>query len=296
MTVDVTDDSTDGGQGGPSGGGAPQANAERPATAGTPAMHAVPARFEAVDDCWNRIGVYGDASCERLAEAIHCRNCEVYASAAIRLLDRVPVDMAAPGLDDTVPRAPGMESGADGALAGASDVASTGASTGASKGASTGASTGALNDAADGDAAVIGRFLVFRVGDEWLGLSARAIAQVVPEPPIVPIAKRRGGLRPGIANVAGAPTVALRLARLLEIAERPRQGGLSVVFEHDGHRTLLAVDEVADVITVRALHRLPATLDRALQHYAFATAVWRDRPVGLLDAERLNEGIARGLR
>lgn len=42
-----------------------------------------------VDDCWNRIGVHGDKSCERLAEHVHCRNCEVYAAAATYLLDRI---------------------------------------------------------------------------------------------------------------------------------------------------------------------------------------------------------------
>ncbi|SDH73878.1 chemotaxis-related protein WspD [Pseudomonas flavescens] len=42
----------------------------------------------AIDDCWNRIGVQGDKSCERLQEHLHCRNCEVHASLASRLLDR----------------------------------------------------------------------------------------------------------------------------------------------------------------------------------------------------------------
>jgi chemotaxis-related protein WspD len=42
----------------------------------------------AIDDCWNRIGVQGDKSCERLREHVHCRNCEVYAAAATRLLER----------------------------------------------------------------------------------------------------------------------------------------------------------------------------------------------------------------
>lgn len=42
-------------------------------------------------DCWNRIGVAGDQSCEKLATHIHCRNCEVYAGAAQRNLQR-PVD------------------------------------------------------------------------------------------------------------------------------------------------------------------------------------------------------------
>lgn len=46
------------------------------------------AERDAVDDCWNRIGVQGDKSCERLVKHIHCRNCEVHAELATRLLDR----------------------------------------------------------------------------------------------------------------------------------------------------------------------------------------------------------------
>lgn len=45
-----------------------------------------------IDDCWNRIGVQGDKSCERLVEHIHCRNCEVHASLATRLLDRFALE------------------------------------------------------------------------------------------------------------------------------------------------------------------------------------------------------------
>ncbi|QXI42565.1 chemotaxis protein CheW [Pseudomonas wayambapalatensis] len=41
-----------------------------------------------IDDCWNRIGVHGDKQCPLLDRHIHCRNCEVYAAAATRLLDR----------------------------------------------------------------------------------------------------------------------------------------------------------------------------------------------------------------
>jgi chemotaxis-related protein WspD len=39
-------------------------------------------------DCWNRIGVAGDQSCEKLVQHVHCRNCEVYAGAAQRNLQR----------------------------------------------------------------------------------------------------------------------------------------------------------------------------------------------------------------
>lgn len=41
-----------------------------------------------IDDCWNRIGVHGDKQCPLLQRHVHCRNCEVYAAAATRLLDR----------------------------------------------------------------------------------------------------------------------------------------------------------------------------------------------------------------
>ena len=41
-----------------------------------------------IDDCWNRIGVHGDKQCPLLGQHVHCRNCEVYAAAATRLLDR----------------------------------------------------------------------------------------------------------------------------------------------------------------------------------------------------------------
>ncbi|MBI6942230.1 purine-binding chemotaxis protein CheW [Pseudomonas putida] len=43
---------------------------------------------ERIDDCWNRIGVHGNKQCPLLERHIHCRNCEVYAAAATRLLDR----------------------------------------------------------------------------------------------------------------------------------------------------------------------------------------------------------------
>jgi chemotaxis-related protein WspD len=45
---------------------------------------------EPLDLCWKRIGVWGDKSCPRLPHQVHCRNCEVYAAAAARLLDRPP--------------------------------------------------------------------------------------------------------------------------------------------------------------------------------------------------------------
>ncbi|WP_416422800.1 chemotaxis protein CheW [Pseudomonas sp. App30] len=55
---------------------------------GLASLNVIQGDGEAIDDCWNRIGIHGDKSCPLLADHIHCRNCQVYAGAAVRLLDR----------------------------------------------------------------------------------------------------------------------------------------------------------------------------------------------------------------
>jgi chemotaxis-related protein WspD len=39
-----------------------------------------------LNDCWNKIGVWGNHECGELKRLIHCRNCVVYSSAAAQLL------------------------------------------------------------------------------------------------------------------------------------------------------------------------------------------------------------------
>ncbi|WP_082807041.1 chemotaxis protein CheW [Collimonas pratensis] len=53
--------------------------------------------MQVIDDCWNRVGVRGDGSCEKLAQHIDCRNCPVHARAAAELLDRLQVEQMADG-------------------------------------------------------------------------------------------------------------------------------------------------------------------------------------------------------
>jgi chemotaxis-related protein WspD len=39
-----------------------------------------------LNDCWNKIGVWGNRECGELKKVIHCRNCIIYSSAAAQLL------------------------------------------------------------------------------------------------------------------------------------------------------------------------------------------------------------------
>jgi chemotaxis-related protein WspD len=45
------------------------------------------APLPARDDCWNRIGVWGDRSCPELTPVIHCHNCPVFARNGRLFLD-----------------------------------------------------------------------------------------------------------------------------------------------------------------------------------------------------------------
>jgi chemotaxis-related protein WspD len=47
----------------------------------------LPLLAKAPDDCWNRIGVWGDRSCPELPQMVHCHNCPVFAAAGRHFLD-----------------------------------------------------------------------------------------------------------------------------------------------------------------------------------------------------------------
>ncbi len=53
-----------------------------------PAESASETSLPAHNDCWDKIGVNGNGSCLELEKYIHCRNCPVYASAGLQLLNR----------------------------------------------------------------------------------------------------------------------------------------------------------------------------------------------------------------
>lgn len=52
--------------------------------------HETDSDLPTIDDCWNHIGVWAKsgATCERLKDAIHCRNCEKFIAAGRLIFDR----------------------------------------------------------------------------------------------------------------------------------------------------------------------------------------------------------------
>jgi chemotaxis-related protein WspD len=241
-----------------------------------------------IDDCWNRIGVRGDGSCPRLTGYIHCRNCPVHDAAAARVLDR--------------------EQSAD-AMLGHEVVHRE--------------TVQSLSEYAAREADATS-WLVFRIGDEWLGLPTTIFQQVAQLRPIHSLPHRRHRAVLGVVNVRGTLLVCASLARLFGIASavgqdgrRPeQQTGQQGIDARDLAR-LLVIEPGADVSergdlgnpivfpvdAVDGVHRfaradfqaVPATVASMSASHAVAVMAWKGVTVGLLDAAKLFETLNRSL-
>jgi len=217
------------------------------------------ARLSEVDDCWNRIGIRGDKSCERLPEHVHCRNCPVYAAAAKRILDRLPPQAAAQVEDTTA------------ALAAQARLSS---------------------------------LLVFRLRNEWLGLSTKALDEVASTRAILTLPHRRDPAVLGVTNVRGTLTVCVSLARLLGLdataadngRDRPSAARM-LIFGGAGRAVVLPVDEVEGIhsVDLDALGALPATVEGASLKYSRGVVRCGAHSVGVLDETLLMQAMERSL-
>ncbi|OZI19646.1 hypothetical protein CAL26_18760 [Bordetella genomosp. 9] len=241
-----------------------------------------------IDDCWNRIGVRGDRSCPRLAEYIHCRECPVQEEAAKNLLYRAQADTAVLQGDAAAMR-PGSVAGVAAASAGTSAGAAGIAADGRAGGAGTRPDSGVTATGTD-----MISLLIFRLHAEWLALPVSALAEVTPMRPVHSL-PRRSGVVLGVCNVRGRLVPCVSLAALLDLAPREDAADKAtprmLVLSTRGGTIVSPVDEVAGIQPYprTAIGALPDTL--AGGHYAAGVVRYRDRAVGMLDANRLAHAI-----
>lgn len=213
---------------------------------------------QAIDDCWNRIGVHGDKSCPLLVEHIHCRNCSVYSAAATRLLDRYALQQDA--------------------------------------------HRGHVADTVDEDVATRS-LLMFRLGDEWLGIATRCLVEVAPLQPIHSLPHQRSRALLGVANVRGALVACLSLVELLglEAADSAPSGARSmprmlIIAAQDGP-VVVPVDEVDGIhaIDERTLSAASVPGTQASARYTQGVLQWKGRSLRWLDEAQLLSAVTRSL-
>jgi len=206
----------------------------------------------AVDDCWNRIGVFGDKRCERLERHIHCRNCEVYGAAAIALLDRYGSS---------------LERDAD--------------------------------DYGQGEEQEpVGEqrsLLIFRLGEQWLAIATRSLAEVMPVSPIHSLPHRKSTGLLGVTNVRGTLVACLSLSELLDLeTDDGRQSGQRVIprmliLESGSGPLVVPVDEVSGIQKIPLARISNAKQDdkRTISRFTAGVLQWQEQSITLLDDEQL---------
>ncbi|MFG0581888.1 chemotaxis protein CheW [Pseudomonas sp. zjy_9] len=214
----------------------------------------------AVDDCWNRIGVFGDKRCERLERHIHCRNCEVYGAAAIALLDRYGSSLER---DD--------------------------------------------DDYGQGEAQEpIGEqrsLLIFRLGEQWLAIATRCLAEVMPVSPIHSLPHRKSTGLLGVTNVRGTLVACLSLSELLDLeTDDSRQNGQRVIprmliLESGSGPLVVPVDEVSGIQKIPLARISNAKQDdkRTISRFTAGVLQWRGQSITLLNDEQLLQNMIGSL-
>lgn len=217
------------------------------------------------EECWREIGVSGDRTCPELDEHLHCRNCPTHAQIARKLLDR-PLP---PGYRDTWTQ------------------------------------HFARPDEKAPEGEEIDSVLIFRIGEEWLGLPA-AICREIAEPrPVHSLPHRRSEAVRGIVNVRGELLICVSLPALLGIGAMSSSRGAEriavfprlVVTGEEARHVAFEADEVHGLHAYRAHERgaVPATVGRSAASVVETMVPWNGRAVGCLDAGRLLALIDRSI-
>jgi chemotaxis-related protein WspD len=213
---------------------------------------------QAIDDCWNRIGIHGDRSCPLLAEHIHCRNCAVYSSAATRLLDRYSLSQEAH--DDRSAQY------VQGEIKTRSIV-------------------------------------VFRLGEEWLGLPTRCLSEIAPVQAVHSLPHQRSRALMGVANVRGVLVPCLSMVELLgldpAVVTDPtgRITPRMLIVAAQGGPVVVPVDEVDGIHAMdeRELESASASGNQANARFTLGVLQWKSRSLRLLNQEQLLSAITRSL-
>ncbi len=220
----------------------------------------------AIDDCWNRIGVWSEAAepCPELESVDHCRNCPVYASVGRHLLDQpVPEDY---GKEWT------------------SVFARTTTVTKEN----------------------IQSAFVFRTGGEWFALPAKLIQEVVDMGVIHSLPHRSTTILRGVVNVRGKLELCFSIGGILGISrfektvdedEKYISPERLLVVEWEGERLVFPVSEVYGTFRFAEgmLQQLPVTVSGSKAAFTKGVLSVEGFDVGFLDDHILFGALMRDM-
>lgn len=223
-----------------------------------------------VHNCWNQIGIWGDRSCPELKKHIHCQNCPVYSSMGRSLLEREVPQAYVDEWTDLLSKEKSEKS------------------------------LEATNQVASIQTITVG---IFRLGQEWLALSAQLIKEVMPISTIHILPHRSNNIFLGLVNLRGEVQICVSLKEFLgiEIADGDQQNISPVIYdrmvvvEKFGNRWVFPVDEIYGMHRIHPMElgNVPATLSKMPENYTQGIFNWRNQKVSYLDDELLFYALSK---
>jgi chemotaxis-related protein WspD len=150
-----------------------------------------------------------------------------------------------------------------------------------------------------------GSVILFRIGDEWLGLETRLLDEVMSMRSIHSVPHRKSPILKGLVNVRGELQLCISIGRLLNITRGEIPGGgvvkgvyeRMVVTSYQGIRFVFPVSEVRGVyrFDLGEMKEAPATAMNCSVHYLKGMLIWESNHVGIIDQELLFPALERGI-
>jgi len=135
--------------------------------------------------------------------------------------------------------------------------------------------------------------LIFRIGTEWLAMSAANLQEIAEGRPIHSVPRGRSNTLLGLANIRGELLVCLALDRVLGLEKAASEKSSSkqmvyrriVVAGREGSRFAFPVEEVYGIhrFNSNELKAVPSTVARAQAIYIKGVLLWQDKSVGCLE-------------
>jgi chemotaxis-related protein WspD len=217
----------------------------------------------ATNDCWNQVGVAGDRSCPELKTVIHCHNCPVYSAAGRSLLEREPPSGYLDEWTDLLKSEKDRDIEIDRQLISTARIS----------------------------------VVLFRLGGEWLALSAQLFKEVMPMSVIHTLPHRSNNIFMGLVNIRGEIQICISLKAFLELetVDITRERISPVIYERlvvvdkQGSRWVFPVDEIYGIhyLPPDELRNVPATVSKVPDTYTKGVINWQQQSASYLDDELL---------
>ena len=219
-----------------------------------------------LNDCWNRVGVFGDRTCQELLQCVHCRNCQVYSAAGRSLLERLPpsdyLQEWTAVLAETKRGAESSTLSADGTVVRSDQSLSV---------------------------------MIFRLSSELFALPVGVFLEVSSPFVVHSVPRRSNTLFLGMVNIRGEIMLAASLTTLLGLATTRALGsshqgvGRMAVAGTPAGKWVFPIDEIYGIYLFNRddVKSPPVVISHADESYTRGVFQWQNRSVALLDPDRI---------